>query len=142
MSDYILDTNIPSELTRNRPEPRVADWLELAGDSELFLSAITIGELHKGFVLQPDSKRRLFLENWFQTELLPWFEGRILPVTMEIAERWRRLDGSCRLKGTTLNTADGLIAATALEYGFTVVTRNVKDFARLGVPIFNPWEQA
>ena len=71
MSGFLLDTNIPSELTRPRPEPQVADWLEAADDSELFLSAITIGELHKGFVLQQDAQRRLFLENWLLTELLP-----------------------------------------------------------------------
>ena len=140
MSGFLLDTNIPSELTRPRPEPQVADWLEAADDSELFLSAITIGELHKGFVLQQDAQRRLFLENWLLTELLPWCDGRIFPVTMAIAERWGKLEGTCQLKGTPLNTADGLIAATALEYGLTVVTRNVKHFAALGAPIFNPWE--
>ena len=93
-----------------------------------------------GFVIQKDSKRRQFLENWLQTELLPWCDGRILPVTMVIAERWGRLEGACQLKGTPLNTADGLIAATALQNGLTVVTRNVKHFAALGAPILNPWE--
>lgn len=59
---------------------------------------------------------------------------------MAIAKRWGKLEGTCQLKGTPLNTADGLIAATALEYGLTVVTRNVKHFAALGAPIFNAWE--
>ena len=72
-----------------------------------------------------------------------WFNGRILPVTKEIADRWGVIDGTCQLRGTPSNTADGLIAATALEHGLTVATRDVKDFARFapfGVPIFNPWE--
>ncbi|MEP7354734.1 MAG: PIN domain-containing protein [Acidobacteriota bacterium] len=73
-------------------------------------------------------------------ELLPWCDGRILPVTVAIAECWGRLEGNCQLKGTLVNTADGLIAATALEHGLTVVTRNVKHFAALGAPMFNPWE--
>lgn len=91
MSGFLLDTNICSELSRPRPEPRVVHWLEAADDSELFLSVITIGELHKGFVLQKDSKRRQFLESWLRTELLPWCDGRILPVTVVIAERWGTL---------------------------------------------------
>ncbi|MFN0172487.1 MAG: type II toxin-antitoxin system VapC family toxin [Bryobacteraceae bacterium] len=142
MSGFLLDTNVPSELTRKRPEPRVMAWLEAADDSQLFISAITVGELHKGFVTQKDAKRRAFLEDWFRTALIPWFEGRILDVSAAIAERWGKLDGTRQMKGSPLNTADGLIAATALEYGLTVVTRNVRDFAGLGVEILDPWDGA
>jgi predicted nucleic acid-binding protein len=72
---------------------------------------------------------------------MPRFQGRILPVTHLIADRWGVLDGECRLKGTPLNTADGMIAATASEHNLTIVTRNVKDFARLGVAVLNPWNE-
>lgn len=72
--------------------------------------------------------------------MLKWFGGRILPITKEIADRWGVIDGTCQLRGTPANTAEGLIAATALEHGLTVATRNVKDFALFGVPFFNPWE--
>jgi predicted nucleic acid-binding protein len=82
------------------------------------------------------------LEVWFETELLAWFRGRILPVTHSIADRWGALDGQCQLKGTPLNTADGMIAATALDCDLTLVTRNVKDFAGLGGVVFNPWDSA
>ena len=88
----------------------------------------------------PASRRRSELERWFHTDLLIWFRNRILPVTHAVADRWGVLDGQCQLRGTPLNTADGMIAATAMEHGLTVVTRNVKDFAGLGVDIFNPWE--
>ncbi len=74
------------------------------------------------------------------TDLLIWFRNRILPVTHSIADRWGVLDGQCQLKGTPLNTADGMIAATALEHDLAIVTRNVKDFAALDVTIFNPWD--
>ena len=80
------------------------------------------------------------LEQWFEQYLLPLFATRILPVTQRIADRWGILDGECQLRGTPLSMADGLIAATALEHDLTVVTRNVKDFAGLGVTVFNPWD--
>ncbi len=61
-------------------------------------------------------------------------------MTQSIADRWGLMDGQCQLKGTPLNTADGMIAATALEHNLTVVTRNLKDFAGLGANLVNPWE--
>ena len=105
-----------------------------------FISVVTIGELRKGFTILPESKRRAFLEYWLQSELLPWFEERILPITQAIADRRGILDGHSQLRGAPLNTAYGMIAATAIEHNLTVVTRNVKDFKGLGVTIFNPWE--
>jgi toxin FitB len=67
------------------------------------------------------------------------FDGRILPVTEPIAERWGLLAGACQLKGRPLKVADGLIAATALQHDLTLVTRNVRDFYDLGVAVYNPW---
>jgi len=140
VNGYLLDTNIPSEFSRDRPEPRVVQWLKAQSATTLFLSAVTIGEIRKGLTVLPPSRRRSELETWFHTDLLVWFRNRILPVTHAVADRWGVLDGQCQLRGTPLNTADGIIAATAIEHGLTVVTRNVKDFAGLGVDIFNPWE--
>ena len=85
----------------------------------------------QGLVVLPEGRRRAELEKY--TDLIIWFRGRVLPVTHSIADRWGALDGECQLRGTPLNTADGMIAATALERGLTVVTRNVRDFAGLGV---------
>jgi len=137
---YLLDTNVPSEFSRDRPEPRVVGWLKAQPATMLFLSAVTIGEIRKGLVVLPQSRRRSDLETWFHTDLLVWFRNRILPVTHAVADKWGVLDGQCQLRGTPLNTADGMIAATAIEHGLTLVTRNVKDFAGLSVDIFNPWE--
>jgi predicted nucleic acid-binding protein len=142
VNGYLLDTNIPSEFRRDRPEPRVVQWLKAQPATTLFLSAVTIGEIRKGLVVLPQGRRRTELETWFHTDLLIWFRDRILPVTQSIADRWGMLDGQCQLKGTPLNTADGMIAATAVERDLTVVTRNVRDFAELGVEVFNPWESA
>jgi predicted nucleic acid-binding protein len=140
VSGFLLDTNIPSELIRSRPEPRVGNWVYYQDEQLLYLSAVSIGELRRGFVILPASKRRTDLEQWFEDDLVPRFRGRILPVTYSIADRWGILDGECQLRGTPLNTADGMIAATALEHDLTVVTRNLKDFAGLGVTVFNPWD--
>ena len=115
-------------------------WLKTQPVATLFLSAVTIGEIRKGLIVLPQGRRRTELETWFHTGLLSWFRNRILPVTHSIADRWGVLDGQCQLKGTLLNTADGMIAATAFDHDLTVVTRNVKDCAGLGVTIFNPWD--
>jgi toxin FitB len=140
VSGFLLDTNIPSELIRSRPDPNVQGWVFSQDEDALFLSAITIGELRRGFILLPPGPRRTQLENWLETVLVPRFHGRMLPVTYSIADRWGELDGQCQQRGTPLNMADGLIAATAFEHGLTVVTRNVKDFVGLGIALLNPWE--
>jgi toxin FitB len=140
VSGFLLDTNIPSELIRTNPEPRVSGWVYAQDEQAMFLSVVTIGELRRGFVILPASKRRTELEAWFENDLLPRFQARILPVTQSIADRWGTLDAQRQLSGAPLNTADGMIAATAVEHGLAVVTRNVKDFAGLGVDIFNPWD--
>jgi len=140
MSGFLLDTNIPSELMRTAPDHRVRDWVLAQDSASLYLSAVTIGELRKGFTLLPDGKRRFRLEQWFENNMIPLFAGRILPITQSVADRWGVLDGKRQLSGRPLNTADGMIAATALEYGLTLATRNVKDYERLGLTILNPWE--
>jgi predicted nucleic acid-binding protein len=139
VSGYLLDTNIPSEFSRDRPEPRVVQWLKAQPVTTLFLSALTIGEIRKGLVILPQGRKRTELETWFHTDLMIWFRDRILPLTHSIADRWGVLEGQCQLNGTPLNTADGMFAATALEHELTLVARNVKDFAGLGAEVFNPW---
>jgi toxin FitB len=104
------------------------------------LSVVTIGELGRGFITMPEGPRWTRLERWLETDVMLWFGERILPVTKEIADRWGVLDGTCQMRGTPANTADGLIAATALEHDLTVVTRKTRHFALFGVAMLNPWE--
>ena len=133
MNGYLLDTNVPSELTRTAVHRPVEQWLKNTNDEQLYLSAISLGEIRKGTAILAQGTKRRELERWIEETLRPWFRGRILPITDRIAERWGVLSSEQKLKGRPLGMADGLIAATALEHGLTVVTRNRKDFTGLGV---------
>lgn len=140
MTGFLLDTNVPSELVRPQPEPKVKIWVAAQNLETLFMSAVSFGELRKGIVLRSPGKRKAELEAWIESDLSILFSGRILSVTRSIAERWGVLDGQRQSAGQPLGVADGMIAATALEHDLAIVTRNVKDFASLGVTILNPWD--
>jgi toxin FitB len=139
---YLVDTNIPSELTREKPDARVATFLRNADKGSVFLSVMTIGEICKGIAALPVSQRRTALQGWLDIDVRSWFAGRILPVTEAIAERWGHLAASAKQQGLALAVVDGVIAATALHHDLTLVTRNVKDFAGLSIEPFNPWDAA
>lgn len=141
-SGFLLDTNIPSELMRPRPEPRVQNWVAAQEIGTLFLSVMSIGEMEAGFATMRDAERRTRLEASLERYLSLLLQESILPVTRAVAARWGKLDGMRQIIGRPLSAPDGIIAATALEHGLTVVTRNVKDFAGLDVPLLNPWETA
>ncbi|MGA2590391.1 MAG: type II toxin-antitoxin system VapC family toxin [Bryobacteraceae bacterium] len=141
MKGYLVDTNVPSELTRETPDARVAAFLKNAGKESVFLSVMTIGEICKGIDLLPASKKRSGLQSWLDIDVRSWFAGRILPVTESIAERWGHLAAAAKQRGVAMTVVDGVIAATALEHGLTMVTRNVSDFAGLGVVLLNPWDE-
>lgn len=141
MSGFLLDTNIPSELIRTRPDPRVSSWTLAQDNANLHISVISIGELRKGIDILPEGKRKASLENWLKNDLVPSFMGRVQPVTQAIADRWGALSARRQIIGRPLSIADGLIAATALENKFTLVTRDVEDYEDLGLAILNPWDQ-
>ena len=138
---FLLDTNMPSETLRPSPTPAVIAWLEAQSKDVQFVSVVSVGELRRGAtLLAPGSARRMQLEQYIEVKLLLLFATRVLPVTQAIVERWGVLDARRQAAGQPIGMADGMIAATALEHDLTLVTRNVKDFADLGVAIFDPWE--
>jgi predicted nucleic acid-binding protein len=139
VNGYLVDTNVPSELTRDTPDARVAAFLRNAGKQRVFLSVMTIGEICKGIDLLPLGPKRHQLQDWLDRDLRSWFAGRILPVTESIAERWGYLVAAGKRNGAALAVVDGILAATALEHDLTLVTRNIKDFAGFGVAFLNPW---
>lgn len=140
MSGFLLDTNCISELVRNKPEPRVLDWMQAADESLLYLSVLTLGEIRKGVAGLPQGKRRTQLESWLELELQARFSGRVLSVDKAVADRWGILAAAAKRTGRPLSAIDGLLAATALHHSLTIVSRNVQDFASTTVPVLNPWE--
>lgn len=139
---YILDTCTISELVRPQPSPAVTDWVDSQQEEHLYLSVLTLGELRKGVERLTDGRRRLRLENWLDSDLKLRFAGRWLPVDEEVAERWGLVTAQAAARGAVLPTTDGLIAATALVHGMTVVTRNATDMAAAGALVLNPWAAA
>jgi hypothetical protein len=132
---YLLDTDVVSERSRRRPDPSVTAWLRDARREDLHLSVMTLGELRRGIELlrRRDGRAAGRLEDWL-AELVAEYEQRIVPITTEIAGRWGQLNSPDRLP-----EVDGLLAATALVHGWTLVTRNTADVARTGVPRVNPF---
>jgi predicted nucleic acid-binding protein len=142
VSGFLLDTNIISELVKPNPEPGVATWMEDTDESLLYLSVLTLGEIRRGIATLPQSRRRATLEAWLDKDLCARFEGRILPVDLDVADRWGLLTAAARNTGKVLPVIDGLLAATALEHNLTLVTRDTGQIPYLGVAVFNPWENA
>ncbi len=137
---FLIDTNVISEFVRPKPSLQVKRWFEFADPESLFASVVTFGEIRLGIEDLPVGKRRAALEQWLEEGVPEWFQANLLPVTKAIADRWGQMTIQAKRKGFTISTADGLIAATALEHDLTLVTRNTKDFASLGVKLFNPWK--
>ncbi len=140
MSGFLIDTNVLSEYNRaGGPDLGVKRWLETTDRQSQHVSVLTLAEIQKGIELLPDSKRRAQLEQWLAQDLEAWFAGRVLPVDRQVAIRWVSAVAQGSRTGRPLPTVDSLIAATALAYGLTIVTRNTKDFEGLGASTLNPW---
>jgi len=137
---FLLDTCVVSELVRPAPLPSLVDWINNQPEERLFMSVLTLGELRKGIDRLPEGAKRTRLEIWLDSDLRIRFAGRWLPVDEEVAERWGLIAANAANKGLSLPVIDGLIAATALTHGMTVVTRNSADMAGTDVPILNPWQ--
>ena len=139
MSGFLLDKNCISEVVRQNPEPRVLRWLEATDERLLYLSVLTIGEIRNGVASLPQSKRRTRLESWLELELQARFLGKVLPIEAAIAERWGILTAAARKNGIRLGAIHGLLAATALHFNLTLVSRNVRDFVGTPVVLLDPW---
>jgi predicted nucleic acid-binding protein len=136
---FLLDTNVVSELRKvraGRADARVAAWADSVDAADLYLSVISLQELEIGVLLaeRRDPAQGAILRTWLEEHVLPAFDGRILIVDDAVARRSARLHVP-----NPRPLRDGLIAATALVHGMTVVTRNASDFAPTGVETLDPW---
>ena len=134
---YLLDTNVVSETIRRQQTKAVIGWLRQLPAEALFVSVLTLGELRKGIERLADKKRKETLRLWLEHELPAWFNGRVLPVNLAVAERWGRLLADM---GRPVPAIDSLLAATALHYELRLVTRNTGDFDYPGLEVINPWQ--
>ena len=118
---------------------QVIEWLEARSDESLYLSVLTIGEMEKGIVRLPPSRRRTGLEVLLDQIMLR-FDSHILDLDRTTLQQWGRMTGDLEKKGRVLPVIDSLIAATALEHDLTIVTRNEDDFTPTGVKVLNLWQ--
>lgn len=134
----LLDTCVLSELQRAECAESVRQAVAAIADQELFLSVITIGEITKGIALLNEGKRKQRLYGWLST-LEQDYQDRILDVTREVVSLWGNISAEAQKQGRIIPVADGLIGATAKHHGLQLITRNVDDFAAIGLTIINPW---
>lgn len=134
---FLLDTNVVSELRKPQPNPHVVEWFDGTPEEEVFLSVLVVGELRQGIARKrrKDPTSAAHLTRWVD-KLIEQHALRILAVDLRVAELWADLGVP-----DPLPLFDGLLVATALAHDLTLVTRNVRDVARSGVPILNPFER-
>jgi len=136
---YLLDTNMISELVARQPDPVVLRWIDALDQTAVYLSVITIGELHRGIERLPESARRDRLRAWLTDDLLVRFGDRIVPIDVGVMMAWGSMVARLMGEGRSLSAMDSLIAAQAIRHGYTLVTRNESDFRGTGVNVVNPW---
>lgn len=131
---WLLDTVAISETAKPNANPGFLAWLGGVDDTSLFTSVLCLGEVRRGVAQLAAGKKRDALDAWLRNDLPGWFGQRVLDIDREVALAWGELGARAAVK-----PVDALIGATARVRGLAVVTRNVRDFDGLGVPVVNPW---
>jgi predicted nucleic acid-binding protein len=132
---FLLDTNVVSEIRKNRPDQGVAAWFASVSADRLYLSVLVVGEIRQGIerLARRDQAQARLFEHWL-SQLVDSYDDRIVPITVRVAEVWGRLNVP-----DPVPVVDGLMAATALVHDWTLVTRNVDDVGSTGVRLLNPF---
>ena len=137
---YLLDTCVLSELVKPAPHGAVLAWVDTRAENDVFVAAMTLGELRRGVAKLPVSRRKNELSVWLE-QLQASLGERVLPFTSDTASYWGELCARVEAAGKPMAAFDSIIAATAVEHGLALVTRNVQDFAAAPLMLVNPWEQ-
>jgi len=137
---WLLDTNAVSEPGKPRPDRGFMAWYGSVEESDLFLSAITLGEVRRGVALLDPGPRRTGLEDLYST-LLRRFAAQLLAIDSRVAEVWGDLSARLKREGSPIGAADELIAATALAHDLVLVTRNRRHFEMTGCEVISPWSE-
>ena len=136
---YLLDTCVLSELIKKNPSQKVVKWVSKNDEANLFISVLTIGEIHRGIEKLPKSKKKEKLHQWVNNDLKERFKSRIIDFDLQTATVWGRVQAHSELLGKGMPAIDGQIVATGITYDLTVVTRNTKDMEISGANLLNPW---
>ena len=139
MTEWLLDTNILSELRRPKPERKVLTFVAAQPLELLYISTVTLAEIRFGIELLPDIARRSELNDWLAHKVRPMFEQRVLAITEDIMLKWRLMVEEGRKVGHTFSQPDLIIAATGQHHGLTIVSRDTADYVKAQVTVFNPW---
>ncbi len=138
----LLDTNVISELTRTRPDPKVLAWIDSLDPRDVAITAMNEAEILHGLARLPDGRRKQELQDSWEAVKADLLIGRIWPFSSEAAHWYGELVSHRERLGLPIDTADAVIAAIALEHRAQLATRNTKDFAELGLVLINPWNLA
>lgn len=139
MTGWLLDTNVLSELRRPRPDRKVLAFIAAQSLEGLYVSTVTFAEIRFGIEIIADANRRAELNDWLAHKVRPMFEQRVLAISEDIMFKWRLLLEEGRKARHIFSQPDLIIAATALDHGLTVVSRDVGDYRKARVPVLNPW---
>lgn len=139
MRGWLLDTNVLSELRRRKPDRHVVAFIAEQPLELLHVSTVSLAEIRFGIELVIDANRRSELTSWLTHEIRPLFTQRVLDISEDVVFKWRLLVEEGRKADHTFSQPDLFIAATALHHGMTVVSRDIREYERAGVPVFNPW---
>jgi len=136
---YLLDTCVISELIRAKPDQNVVSWMKTQNENDLYLSVLTFGEIEKGIKKATNFARKKNLQLWVENDLKKRFDGRIIPVDLDVSIKWGAIQGAAELIGKPMPAIDGLIAVSGLVHHCVVVTRNTSDMLQSSVELLNPW---